>query len=532
MARTVRVMCVLVCAWVAVAVAQSPEADPALQRIKTAVDASRLSENLFQLTDAIGPRTIASPALRRAEVWASERLRTYGLQNVHTEPNPPSDIGGGAVLKLPGWSWSRLTVQQLTPWPQTLLAVPVLYSPSTPGTVVGDVVVAPLPRPTDVDIAAFIGRHKGRLRDVFLMLRDTQVPLTPSDQPTFHRYTSREMQDFADAPAPVVPPAAPQPAPVSPGAAPASPPPSMGETLARWSRLFDFLRQEGVLGLITPAGRGSQGGTLVVTGPPTPPTLTSAPPPMFDLAPEHFNRLLRFVQRGMPAKLEVNLQASNHEPAGTENILGEIPGTDRADEIVLVGAHLDSWHGATGATDNAVNVAVVLEALRILRTAHVPLRRSIQVAFWGGEEFGLAGSKAYVQQHLVDQSGGHTAAWDKVSCYLNLDYGSGRIRGIYLQGNVALKPLVDHWLPDLGDGTLVATLRSTLGSDQASFDRVGLPGLSFIQDPLDYESRTHHSTMDTSDYVIVDDMKDSAVTLASVIYKLANTDARLPRKGR
>ena len=494
-----------------------------------AIDSSELRENLFQLTDAIGPRVVGSPAIRQAEAWVAERLRTYGLRNVRVEANPPVAVAPGVSLNPPGWSWSRLTVQQLAPWSQTLLAVPVMYSPATPGAVTGDVAVVLLPRPVEADLAAFISRHRGTLRDKFLLLaeRESEVPL--GDGPGYHRYTQEELKALAapEAPAPRVPAA---PAATAPRA-PAEPPPSPSEIFARYTRLYDFLRAEGVLGLVGPARRGSQAGVLIVNGPPAPPVLAAAPPPMLDMTPEHFNRLLRLTQRKIPVRLEVRLDSQFHEHTGTENVIGEVTGNERADEVVLVGAHIDSWHGGTGATDNAAGVATVLEAVRLLSTMQPTLRRSVHVAFWGGEElFNFAGSRGYAQRYLLDPTGQPNDAHRRLSAYLNLDYGSGRIRGIYLQGNDKLKPLFDTWLSGIGDGSLVATTRTTLGSDQATFERIGIPGLSFVQDPLNYEQRTHHTTMDEPDYVVLSDLRQSAATLANVIYRIANADSLLPRK--
>lgn len=519
-----------VCITTTVQSAQTATPDATLERIRReATERSDAAENLFQLTDAIGPRVVGSPAIRQAEAWLGQRLHEYGLQKVRVESNPPVNVGGGLVLDPPGWSWSRLTVQQVAPWQQTLIAVPVLYSPSTPGAVTGDVIVAPLPEPSESPLASFMNRHRGQLRGKFLLLNGKESPIAPADGAAFHRHTPEElkaMAAFVPAPPTVAPAAA-----RGSSSQPAPEPPSMAEVFERYSRLFEFLRDEGVLGLIGAARRGSQGGTLLVNGPPTPPVLVAAPPPMFDLALEHFNRVLRLTNRNIPVRIEAHLESTLHEHIGTENLLAEIPGGDKADEVVLVGAHVDSWHGATGATDNAVGVAAVLEAVRILTRLRVPLRRTVQIAFWGGEEvFGLAGSRGYVQRYLVNQNGQKMDAWRKLSGYLNLDYGSGRIRGIYLQGNEKLKPLFDEWLKGVGDGALVATLRTTLGSDQASFERIGIPGLSFVQDPLNYEQRTHHTNMDVSDYVLLDDVRDSAATLASVIYRMANADALLPRK--
>jgi carboxypeptidase Q len=509
--------------------AQRATADPVVTRIQEAADAAELTETVFHLTDAIGPRVVGSPALLDAERRLAQRLRDYGLRNVRVEKNPPVNVGGGLVLDPPGWSWSRLTVQQLAPWPQTLIAMPVLYSPATSGTQGGEAVVAPLPRPVAAEVESFIQQHRGALRGKFLLTSAREATVVPAAT-RVHRYSADELRDLQTAvEPPAVTPAAPRPETTPPQ--PQAQPPSVAEVFEQYSRVFDFLRSEGALGLLGPARRGSEGGTLFVNGPPAPPQLAAAPLPMADLAPEHFNRLLRLVQRKVPVRLEMNLESSFHSHVGTENVLAEIQGSDRPDEVVLVGAHLDSWHAATGATDNAIGVAIVLEAVRILTTLRVPLRRSVHVAFWGGEEvFNLAGSRGYVQRYLFDRNGQPNDAHRKLSAYLNVDYGSGRIRGIYLQGNEKLEPLFDTWLADVADGTLVATRRTTLGSDQAAFERIGIPGLSFIQDPLNYEQRTHHTNMDEPDYIVLDDARQSAATLATVIYKIANADALLPRK--
>jgi hypothetical protein len=488
---------------------------------------SPLEDNFFALTDAIGPRVVGSDALHQARAYVLERLRAYGLENAHVERTPPIDVGGGVLLDPPGWSWSRLTVQQLRPWPQTLVAAPVLYSPATPGAVVGDIVLAPLPPPSEAELDAFFGARRGQLRNKFVLLRGEEAPITPSESPIFRRHSADDLRAMADfVPEPPAPPKEPPP-----GAAPQEPPPSVEEMFALQSRLHEFLRDEGVLGLIGPARRGSEGGTLQLSPLRTPPELVALPPPTFDLTPEHYNRLLRLVRRNVPVRLEAHLEAAFTSRKGIENVLAEIPGGDKADEAVLVGAHLDSWHGGTGATDNAANVATLLEAARILAALPAPPRRTVQFAFWDGEELGLAGSRGYVRQHLVPANGEKTAAYRKLSAYFNLDYGAGRIRGVYLQGNARLKPLFDQWLAPIGDAKLIATLRTTLGSDQASFEKIGIPGLSFVQDPLSYEARTHHTNMDDASYVSIDDLRANADTLAAVILAVANAEAMLPRKG-
>ena len=292
-----------------------------------------------------------------------------------------------------------------------------------------------------------------------------------------------------------------------------------------------FLREEGVLGLIGAGGPGSQGGTIATSVVPVPPSVAAAPPPTVDLTPEHYNRLFAYAQRGESAEIELEVDVHFTPAAGIQSVVGDLRGSERADEIVMVGAHLDSHHGATGATDNASGVVTVLEALRLLAARDTRLRRTVRVALWGGEELGLQGSRAYIRRHLQDEHGQPTPSAARLSAYFNLDYGSGRIRGVYLQGRRPLKPLFDTWLAEIGGSAgAVATLRSTLGSDQAMFERADIPGLSFIQDPLDYETRTHHTTMDLSAYVRTADIAASAATLAAVLERVANAPKLLPRR--
>jgi hypothetical protein len=512
------------------ALAQSGDTAVLSQIRAAAQAASTIDDDLFHIADAVGPRTTGSPALMSAEAWVLGRLRAMDLDSVRAERNPPLDIGNGLRFDPPGWTWSRLTVQQLQPWAQTLLAVPLLYSPPSKGLVRGEVVVAPLPRGRAAAVDSFITQHRGHLRDRFILLRDDPAAMDSAPSTRSYRYSAEELQEFSAAPGPdpAERPAERAAARQAPATAPAPPPNPFEQN----DRIFEFLAEEGVLGLIGAAPTSSDG-ALELEATPVPPMLAAAPPAMFNLAPEHYNRLLRLVRRGIAVELEAQLESRFHEHVGTENLFGELRGSDRADEVVIVGAHLDSWHGGTGASDNAIGVAVVLEAARILTALPAPFRRTVVFAFWGGEELGLAGSRAYVDRYLTSPSTGElTPQGNRVSSYINLDYGGGRIRGIYLQGNRALKPLFDGWLAGVGDGTLVSTLNVTLGSDQGSFERAGIPGLSFIQDPMNYERRTHHTNMDDRDHVRLEDAQYNAATLASIIYRIANAENPLPRQPR
>lgn len=485
------------------------------QTIEDALAGSRVRDHLFHLTDVSGPRVTGSPALVAARDWLAAELRAYGLRNVRQETNPPIGIGPGVTWDPQGWSWSRLSVHQVSPWPVTLIGVPVLYSAATPGPVTGDALIAPLPGPDAEAIAAFEQRHRGTLRGKFLLTRETEYPIPPANPNPNHRYSEAEMAAFAT----VEPP---KPRPIEPpkSAAPRKRP-SYPETLALFSRLYRFLREEGVLGVIGPAH--GEGGTLTVRAGAAPPDLPEAPPPTFDLAPEHYNRFVRLLRNGINVRLEADLRTAFHG-RGTRNLLAEIPGTDKSEEVVIAGAHLDSWHGATGATDNASGVAVLLETARILAQSNVRPRRTIRFAFWDAEELGLAGSRAYVEKHAAELP--------RTSCYFNLDYGTGRIRGIYLQGRTELAPTISQWLQAVTGEMLVASPRSALGSDQASFERAGVPGFTFIQDPLNYESRTHHTTMDVPDYAATEDLTHAVRVLAHVLLQAASAEELLPRTKR
>jgi carboxypeptidase Q len=492
------------------------------------VAASRLADDLYALTDAIGPRVPGSAAERAAQDWVISRLSTLGLRDVHTETAPAMDIGGGVRLDPPGWTWTRCVVQQLTPWATTLVGVPALYSPGTAGPVRGGLYVAPLPRFAEAEVTAFIERHRGGLASTFLLVRDTVAPVEREQTPPTGVYTDAQLAALAafvpEPPSAAPPPSQPARQSENPGVVRPDP------RLVQQDRLMAFLRDEGVLGLIGAGNPGGHGGMIAPSVVPAPPSVTLAPPPTVDLTPEHYNRLLAYAQRGESVEIELEVDVQFTPASGIRSVLGDLPGSGHADEVVMVGAHLDSLHGATGATDNAAGVVALLEAIRLLTTRATPLQRTVRVAFWGGEELGLQGSRAYVRRHLQDAEGRSTPSAQRLSAYFNLDYGGGRIRGVYLQGRRSLKPLFDAWLAEIGGGSgMVATLRSALGSDQAMFERAGIPGLSFVQDPLDYETRTHHTTMDLGAYVRPADLAASAATLAALLERVANAPDLLPR---
>ncbi len=257
------------------------------------------------------------------------------------------------------------------------------------------------------------------------------------------------------------------------------------------------------------------------------------PPPMIALLPVHYNRIVRLLEKKIPVRLELEVEAQFHDDAHEAvNVIAEIPGRRKKDEVVMLGAHLDSWHGGTGATDNGAGCAVAIEVMRILRALELEMDRTVRLALWGGEEQGLLGSKAYVKEHFADpEVMALKPEHARLSAYFNLDNGTGRIRGVYLQGNDMVRPVFQAWLAPFADlGATTITIRDTTGTDHLSFDAVGLPGFQFLQDPVEYGTRTHHSNLDVYDNAQAGDLMQAAAVLASFVYHTAMREQLLPRK--
>jgi Zn-dependent M28 family amino/carboxypeptidase len=299
-----------------------------------------------------------------------------------------------------------------------------------------------------------------------------------------------------------------------------------------YDELWRFFANEGVLGILSTDSRGE--GSLVFAestgswdaGEPMPPTSIAMPP-------EDYDRLARLAGKNTPAKVKLDAAiAISDKNEETDNVVAELPGTSKKDELVMLGAHLDSWHAGTGATDNGAGSAVMLEVMRLLRTLNLPLARTVRLVLWSGEEQGLQGSRAYVKQHFADPvTMALLPEHAKVSAYFNLDNGSGRIRGVYLQDNDMARPIFESWLsPFKDEGATTLTLKNTGGTDHLSFDAVGLPGFQFIQDPLDYDSRTHHSSLDVYEHAQAGDLMQAAAIIATMVYEAANRAEMFPRK--
>ncbi|MGO8969397.1 MAG: M28 family peptidase [Myxococcaceae bacterium] len=516
-----------------------------IHRIKTeAFTNSKVMEDLFWLTDANGPRLTGSPGLRAAQDWALRTLEGWGATNPHLEK-------WGRFGR--GWSMSRFTLSMVVPGYVPLQGVPKAWSGGTDGPITADVVLAPLFLPSEraemsdpsklrARIKKFTEEQKGKFRGKVVLLEKARELELPTELEST-RFDEAKLAALALAPEPL--PSAPLEWPVTKVP---SDPKKLREFLSNlplaaaedyferrsqaYNALWSFLRAEGVVAAFMTDRRGDGGLVFVESVNGWDPKVTT-PPPVIVLAPEPYDRLVRLVERKVPVKVEVDLQVRTYDdtPDGF-NVVAEIPGSKKPDEVVMLGAHLDSWHAATGATDNAAGSAVVLEAFRILKALKLPMDRTVRLALWSGEEQGLLGSIGYVKAHFADPM---TMALKpehaKLAAYFNLDNGTGKIRGVYLQGNDMVRPIFEQWLAPFHDqGAATLTIRNTGGTDHVSFDAVGLPGFQFIQDPLDYTSRTHHSNLDTYDHLQAGDLMQASAILAAFAYQAATRPERLPRK--
>jgi hypothetical protein len=517
-----------------------PRADLGLiARIKTeAYDHSKVMDHLSWLSDVYGPRLTASREFFQAADWAAGRMREIGLSNVHLEPWGPFGRS---------WSAEQWSVEMVEPRYAPLIATPLAWSASSNGPILGETILAPLAATRDLkkareEFAAYRKEWTGKLRGKFVMLRDPKIPAEQT-RPQFQRYTDAELADLARAPEHVAKiygkladlkfPEDPEERQKFMAALPESIFDEMFDARIKLAAERNrFFLDEGVLGILARDDR-SHDGTTNAEQAGSHRSADPLAPPTFVITAEQYNRMARIMEKKTPVKVRVSLkvQASDAD-VNSANIVGEIPGGKKADEVVMIGAHFDSWHAGTGATDNGAGSAVMLEVMRILKALNVSMDRTVRIALWSGEEEGLYGSEAYVKQHFGDpKTMKLTPEHAKLSGYFNLDNGSGKIRGVYLQGNDAMRPLFEAWLsPFRDEGATTITNKNTGGTDHLSFDAVGLPGFQFIQDPLDYETVTHHSSMDTYDHAVASDLMEAAAVIAEVVYEAANLPEMLPRK--
>jgi carboxypeptidase Q len=524
------------------AAAQEPVDLRVVDRIKTeAFDHSKVMETLRQLSDVHGPRLTGSPGFEEAAKWAVSELNSYGLEKVHLEKWGPFGRP---------WTLEQSSVELLQPSYAQLIAVPLAWSASTNGPVTADLVFAPIrasfrdgPSKFAASLAAYRAQWTGKLRGKIVLISDAKVPAEQSN-PQFSRYHDGGLADLSLAPTP-------SPKIMAKKLDDVHWPDNPAELNAFFSSLpnslmdqvydlydqaiadrAEFFAKEGAAAVLQADDRAHEG-LLMAEAAGGFKASATPPPPTFVLTAEQYNRIARLLEHKDPVRLRVNLKANTGDrDVDGLNIIGEIPGGAKKDEIVMIGAHFDSWHAATGATDNGAGSAVMIEVMRILKALNLKFDRTVRIGLWSGEEQGLFGSRAYVKEHFADPNTMKvTAEHAKLSGYFNLDNGSGKIRGVYLQGNDAMRPIFQQWLGPFHDqGVTTVTIRNTGGTDHLSFDAVGLPGFQFIQDPLDYGSITHHSDMDTWDHAVPADMMQAAAVIASVVYDAANRPEMLPRR--
>jgi carboxypeptidase Q len=468
---------------------------------------SQVMEIAFNLTDSAGPRLMQSPGYFRAANWAKTKLKSWGMENASLESW--GKWGNG-------WELEKFYLAMTAPYYEPLIGFPKTFSKGTDGLQHAEIILV------DPKDSAGLSKYRGQLKNKILLLERTDsLPLGFS--PDARRFTDTELAAFAA---------------YDPKSIVASPAKSPVPAKLTAAYILDvtkkFAEKEGALGILTTSPRNSDGTVFVQNGIPYHADML---PSWNDISVsyEQFMTLQRLLQHHIPVSVDLELKAKIYtDDQEGYNVIAEIPGTDKnlKEQLVMVGAHLDSWQGSTGATDNAAGSAVMMEAVRILKTVGINPRRTIRIALWGGEETGLHGSKNYVWNHFTDTSTKKfNAAGDKLSVYLNLDNGSGKIRGIFLQGNSRAKPIFEQWFKPFHDlGATTLSLEDTGGTDFLSFDAIGLPGFQFIQDPLEYGSRTHHSNMDSYDHLSGGDLKQAATIIAAFIYDAAQSDNKIPRK--
>lgn len=466
------------------------------------MQASQVMDHAFYLTDVSGPRLTASPGFMKAAKWARSKLESWGLKNVRIE-------SWGEFGK--GWQQDRCYVAMTKPYYVPMIAQSRAWTGSTPGNGISRAEVVLIKAKDSVELEQYSGKLTNKI--VMLWSSDT---LKPNFKPGAERFSDEALDKMAKA------------EPRQAG--------GMRNIMGRrsFTGLFNsFIARESPA-LVLGISRGSEG-TIFVQGGGQYTKDAPAGPASVVLSSDDYLRLQRLVAAGIPVEMEMDVKTSFFDKdLNGYNVIAEIPGTDPKlkDEVVMLGGHLDSWHGATGATDNAAGCAVMMEAVRLLQQTGFQPRRTIRIALWGGEEQGLHGSRNYVKMQVADPVTMQLKpAHEKISAYFNLDNGTGKIRGVYLQGNKAIQPIFAKWLEPFRDlGATTLTINNTGGTDHLAFDAVGVPGFQFIQDKIAYDTRTHHTNMDTYDHLVPEDLKQAATIVAAFVYNTAQRDERLPRK--
>jgi carboxypeptidase Q len=492
------------------------------------INRSQIMTTLSYLADVIGPRIPASPAMKKASDWTAAKFSEWGMVNVAIEP--AGEFGFG-------WSNEYVSVHLIEPAYQPIVAYPVPWTSGTKGKISGQPISVRIGSPADFE------KYKGKLKGAIVF---TQPPrqVHPNFNAVATRYSDKDLKDLQDTPIPINPKG---------GEGPSS------EGM-KWEDLEEFYRTEEVGVLVEPSPPyRSDFGTVRVDAYDAIGKNHTTPNqnPRIIMAAEHYARICRIMDHNIPVKLEVEVRNTIYDQDREGyNVVAEIPGGDKKDEIVMLGGHLDSWAAGTGAVDNAAGCAVTMEAMRILKALGVKPRRTIRAALWTGEEEGFYGSRGYVFKHFGDTDiqslekvdfEAYEANWRnplvnakkllvkpdyfKISGYFNYDNGSGRIRGIYIQENFQVRPIFEEWMKPLQDlGVSTIALQPTEGTDHLMFDAIGIPGFQFIQDPLDYVPQIHHTNQDVYDHCVPEDLIQSAIVMAYFVYQTAMREEMLPRK--
>ncbi len=478
---------------------------------------SQVMDDVSWLSDVYGPRLTGSPAIQQASEWAMKKFGEWGLANIHQER---WKFGKG-------WSLVKFSAMLVEPQAQPLIGFPHEWSSGTKGEVTADVVRVSIT--SEADFARYRGTLAGKI-----LLTQTPRAVRMLEGPIILRMNDKEIAEAETTPIPEPP---------------AGRGGRGGAQAAFRDKLEQFYVDEGVVATFDRGGDSDMaaggsdmswqqqhpdGGTIFPTGAGARDEHAGRAVPAVTLAVEHYNRMARVLDKGLPVKVQLRIDVKFYDEADMNgfNTIAEIPGTDLASEVVMLGAHFDSHPYATGATDNATGSAAMMEAMRILKAVGAKPRRTIRVALWGGEEQGLLGSRAYVKQHFADPDTMELKPEHaKLAAYFNSDNGTGRVRGIWLQGDLAARPILEQWMAPLRDlGVATIGPRSVTSTDHVSFDDVGLPGFQFMVDRLEYNARTHHSNMDVYDRVQRDDMVQQATVIAVFAYDAAMRDEKLPRK--
>ena len=483
---------------------------------------SKVMDYASGLMDSIGERLTGSPNMKRANEWTRDQLTAMGLSNAHLEPWGPFGRG---------WANQYVNVRMTSPDIAPLLVYAKAWTPGTNGVVTGKCIRVNIEKKEDFD------KYKGKLAGMILIF-GPDAEVKPIIESPYKRYTDDDLAKTAEY--------------QIPGERPAFRFADFVKRQQFVKELNQFLADEKVLAVIDHSRGTAGGGTVFVQSGGSYKTGETTTVPQLTMASEHWSRIARLLDKKKDVTLELNVTNTFYDDDPMQyDTIAELAGTDKKDEVVMLGAHLDSWHAGTGATDNGAGTIVMMEAMRILKALDIKPRRTIRIGLWSGEEEGLLGSQGYVEQHfgsrppmddpgmkgmptLMRREAGPVTVKPeqaKVSGYFNVDNGTGKIRGIYLQENEAVEPIFEAWMRPFKDLDMTTiTMRNTGGTDHQSFDAVGIPGFQFIQDPVEYESRTHHSNMDVYDRLQAEDLKQMAVIVASFVYNTAMRDQMLPRK--